>query len=355
MKKKTLSALLVAALLAIPVVSGCSSGSETNASGNTPAANSSAEGATNPQPESLDYPTKPIDFVVPFAAGGSNDLVARTIAGYLSEEWGQTINVVNKPGGGGAVGLQEVLKNSKPDGYTVVAVSTSSTSALLAGNTSLPFGLEDFKFISKVVEDPITFVVKADAPWKDLKEFSEWAKNNTDQLSYATPGPSGTSTYATAEWLDAIGADFSKARLITSTGSADSLPKVAGGHITVAALGVNDVSSMVNAGKIKILGVSSKERSKYFPDVPTAEEQGIQNLTVSFWNGVAAPAGTPDEIVKKWDDAIAKMTKDPKFEEMLKKINSESAYLNSADLKKQVEEELEKVTKIAIEKGLRKQ
>jgi tripartite-type tricarboxylate transporter receptor subunit TctC len=340
MKRKTLGGFLAATLLMISVVSGCSSASAPNTTV-----------AKNDDPK---YPTRPIDYVVPFGAGGSNDLVARAVSEYLSKEWGQPINVVNKPGAGGATGAQEVLKHAKPDGYTVLAVSTSNTSTLMAGNKNLPFSFDDFKFVSKVVEDPLAFVVKADAPWKDLKEFSDWAKNHTDQLTYATPGPSGTATFATEEWLRVIGADFSKARMVTTTGASESLPKVAGGHITLAILNISEVSTMVKAGKVKILAVSSKERSQYFPDVPTAEELGIKGLTVRFWNGVAMPAKTPDYIVKKWDEAIAKMSKDPSFLDKLKAINAESSYLNSSDLTKLVKEETEKYTDVATKNGLRK-
>jgi tripartite-type tricarboxylate transporter receptor subunit TctC len=343
MKKKTLGGLLAVALLGVSVLAGCGTSATT--------ANSNSSSAKKEEPK---YPTKAIDYVVPFGAGGSNDLTARATSEYLSKEWGHPINVVNKPGGGGAVGTQEVLKSSKPDGYTVVAASTSSTSTLIAGNANLPFKLTDFKFISKVIEDPLSFVVKADAPWNTLKEFSDWAKNNPDQLSYATPGPSGTATFATAEWLEVIGGDFSKAKMITTVGASESLPKVAGGHITLAILNVSEVSTMVKAGKLKMLAVSANERSPFFPDVPTADQAGIKNLTVKFFNGVAAPANTPDYIVKQWDEAIAKMTKDPVFIEKLKAINAQPTYMSSADLTKSVTEETEKFTDVATKKGLRK-
>ncbi|WP_248930760.1 tripartite tricarboxylate transporter substrate binding protein [Paenibacillus hamazuiensis] len=343
MKKKGFVSLLAVALLTVTMLSGCAA----------PAAKGSAGNAAAAKKEDPKYPTKPIDYVVSFGAGGGNDIIARAVAEYLSKEWGQPINVVNKAGAGGAIGVNEALKHSKPDGYTVLGTSVTNTSTLLAGTVTLPFTIADFQFVSKVVEDPLAFIVKEDAPWKDFKEFSDWAKNNTDQLTYATPGPSGIATFAISEWLDLIGADFSKARMITTVGASESMPKIAGGHITVGVLSVSEAATMVKAGKAKMLAVVSGKRSQYFPDVPTADESGIK-MTVKWWTGVAVPVGTPDSIVKKWDEAIAKMSKDPAFLEKLKSINAESSYLSTAEVTKMVKEETEKYVEVATKKGLRK-
>ena len=336
MNKKSLAFLLVLVLMVALAAAGCSSK------------------PSEVKKEEPKYPTKQVDLIVTFAPGGGNDLVGRAIGEYLTKEWGQPVNVINKPGGGGAIGVQEALKKSKPDGYTALVAGVTNSSALLAGNKGLPFTMDDFKWVSKTVEDPLAILVKADAPWKDLKEFAEWAKNNSDQLSYGTPGPSGIATYATAEFLDAIGADFSKARMITTTGGADTLPKVAGGHITMCFLSVSEASSMVKAGKVRFLAVTSPKRSQFFPDVPTAEEMGVKNLGVKWWLGIAMPAGTPDSIVKKWDDAIAKMSKAPAFLAKLKTFNAESSYMNSADVNKLAKEEGVKLSTMAEKKGLRK-
>jgi tripartite-type tricarboxylate transporter receptor subunit TctC len=337
MKKKTLAGLLGVALLAVTVISGCGSPSSSTAA----------------KKEDLKYPVKPIDYIVPYAPGGGTDLVARAVAGYIAKEWGHPVNVINKPGAGGATGVQEALKQAKNDGYTVLATNVSSASALIGGSVSLPFKLEDHLFISQVVEDPLVFVVKDDAPWKDLKEFSEWVKKNPDQLTYTTSGPTAIATFGVAEWMDAIGADFSKARMIVTKGAADSIPKVAGGHVVLSVQALGESSTLVKAGKVKMIAVQAKKRSQYFPDVPTVEEAGIK-MTSKWWTGVAAPVGTPKEIVKKWEDALANMSKDPSFLEKLKQISAESAYLNSADFTKAVKIETDKFTDVAIKKDLRK-
>jgi tripartite-type tricarboxylate transporter receptor subunit TctC len=299
------------------------------------------------------YPTKQIEYVVPFAAGGGTDLVARAVADYLSKEFSQPVTVVNKPGGGGATGAQAALKQAAADGYTVLANNVSSVSMLSAGLTNPPVKIEDHNFVARVVKDPLAFAVKSDAPWKDLKEFNEWVKKNPDQLTWTSVGPAGISAFAVAEWLDAIGVDFKKTRMVTTTGAADSMPKVAGGHAVLAVHSIAEVHSMVSSGKVKLLAVQSEKRSPYFPNVPTVTEQGIK-MTAEWWTGISLPVGVPEHVVKKWDEATAKMAKDQAFLDKLKNINVEGSYLNSVDFAKSVNDETKYFTELATKKEIRK-
>lgn len=332
MKMKVFAGLLVSVFLSGTLIAGCS----------TSAA----------KKENAKYPTKQIEVTVPFAAGGGTDLTARAMSEYLSKEWGQPVSVVNKTGAGGATGTQAVLKQGSKDGYSALVSSVSSVSGLLAGNTHLPFKVEDFRFVAKIANDPLAYVVKADAPWKDIKEFNEWVKKNPDKLTFSSNGPTAIATFGVIQWLDSIGGDFSKARLIRTNGSSEALPKVAGGHITLAVQGVSEVSNLVKAGKLKILGIASPKRSPFFPDVPTMEEQGVKGITVSLWYGVSLPAGTPDYVVKKWESTLEKMMKDPAFQEKLKSRNAEPGYMNSADFTRFVKEEIAQFRDIAKKKGL---
>lgn len=340
MKGARIGAALLTAVLAVStVVVGCSpkTGSDTAA-----------------REQKVDYPTKPIDYVVPFAPGGGVDLVARVLAEYASKEWGQPVNVVNKAGGGGAIGAEYALKQAKKDGYTVLADNVSTTSMLVSGMLQPPVKIEERTLVSRVVLDPIAFVVKADAPWKDLKEFTDWAKQNPQDLTWTSVGAAGTSAFAVADLLTAVGADFSKTRMVVTTGAADSVPKVAGGHAILAAHTVAEVYPMVSAGKVKVLGVAAAKRSPYYPDVPTLEEQGIKGVTVKWWTGVTLPAGTPDAIVKKWEELIAKASKDASFQEKLKNLHVEGSYQNSQEFTKFVLDEVTQYTKLATERGMRK-
>ncbi|MBP1155649.1 MULTISPECIES: tripartite tricarboxylate transporter substrate binding protein [unclassified Paenibacillus] len=342
MKKKIFGSILAASLLAL-AVAGC---------GTAPASNGSAGSTPAPAKEEPKYPTKQIEIIVPFAAGGGTDIFARAMSDYLSKEWGQPVIVVNKPGAGGATGTQAVLKQGSKDGYSVVTQSVSAVTGLLAGVPNLPFKYEDYQFISRNTNDPLAFVVKSDAPWNSIEELNDWVKQNPDKLTFASNGPTAIATFGVIQWLDSIGGDFSKAKLIVTNGAGDALPKVAGGHITLGVQGVSEVSNLVKAGKLKILAVASPERSPFFPDAPTLEEKGVKNITASFWVGVSMPAGVPDHVVKKWETTLEKMHKDSAFQEKLKSMSVQGSYQNPTEYANYVKEELALFSEMVKAKGL---
>ncbi|AJY74201.1 tripartite tricarboxylate transporter substrate binding protein [Paenibacillus beijingensis] len=329
-KKRTITGILL--LAAAVALSGCSG------------ARQSAD----------NYPTKPIELVAPYSAGGGVDLVMRAVAEYLGKEWGQTITVVNKPGGGGAIGAQYALKEAPKDGYTVLAVNNSNTTMLTAGSKNPAVKLEDQIFGAMIAGDALAYAVKADAPWKDFKEFSDWVKQHPEQLTWTSVGAAGFSSFGVAEWLNAIGADFTKTRMVTSKGASDSVPKVAGGHAVLAVHTVGEMYAMAEAGKIRILAVQSPERSPLLPNVPTTAEQGLPDLAVKWWTGISFPKGTPDAVINKWQDALEKMEQDPVFIEQLRKIHLNPAYQNSEQFVKTINEETARSTEIAEKNGIRK-
>ncbi|ASJ55432.1 transporter [Brevibacillus formosus] len=300
------------------------------------------------------YPSKQVEYIVPYSAGGGVDLVARAAADYLSKEWGQPIVVVNKAGGGGAVGAEYALKQAKNDGYTALAVNVSNTTMLAAGMKTPPITNEDQVYTARIGKGTLAFAVKADAPWKDFAEFSAWVRANPEQLTWTSVGPAGFSAFGVAEWLDVIGADFAKTRMIVTKGASDSVPKVAGGHAVLAVHTVGEIMPMLQAGKVKILAVSGDKRSPFLPDVPTAEEQGIQGLSVFWWTGVSFAKGTPESVIRKWEEAIAKMEKDPAFLQKLSEIQVEPAYAASEVFTKETQAETTYYLELATKKSIRK-
>lgn len=300
------------------------------------------------------YPDRQIEYVVPYSAGGGVDLVARAAADYLSKEWGQPVVVVNKPGGGGTVGAQYALKQAKNDGYTALAVNVSNTSMLSAGMKQPLITNADQIYAARIGKGTLAFAVKADAPWKDFAEFSQWVKQHPEQLTWTSVGPAGFSAFGVAEWMDAIGADFSKTRMIVTKGASDSLPKVAGGHAILAVHTVGEINPMLQAKKVKILAVSGDERSPFLPDVPTAEEQGVKGLTVFWWTGVSFPKGTPVYVIKKWEEAVAKMVKDPAFVKKLHDMQVEPDYADSARFTQDVQKETGYYVELAEKRSMRK-
>ena len=305
--------------------------------------------------QARDYPTRPIEIVVPFAAGGGSDLIARVVADSMSKKWGQPILVVNKPGGGGVPGARAALKESRPDGYTMLLDIHTLSSMLIGAWKTPPLTLADRKYAGRIVRDPMVFAVKADAPWKTFKEFAEWVKTHPSQLVWSTAGPAGPSRYTAYDLFTQLGVDATKTKMVITEGAADSMTKLAGGHVMLAIHSVAEAHAMTTAGKIRPLAALSPSRTKYLPDVPTAEEQGVmKGVRVQWWAAAAFPAATPDPIVKKWELALADMTKDPHFLAGADRINMNIDYLDAAATRAFVEKEAAGYREMAAAIGIRR-
>ena len=301
------------------------------------------------------YPTKPIELVVPFTAGGGTDLIGRLVADYIGKKWAQPILVVNKAGGGGVPGARAALKDARPDGYTALVDIHTTSSMLIGAAQNPPLTIDDRKYAARLVRDPMVFAVKADAPWKSLKELSEWVKANPDQLVWASAGPAGPSRYTAYDWFTQIGVDPVKTKMVITPGAADSMTKLAGGHVVLAIHSVAEAHAMLQAGKIRLLGVLSPTRVKALTDVPTAEEQGVmKGVRVQWWAAIAFPAGTPDPIVKKWEGALAEMARDPAFIAGAERINMSIDFLDAAATRAFVEKEIAGYTEMATKIGIRR-
>ena len=302
-----------------------------------------------------EYPEKPVEIVVPFVAGGGTDLIARLTADYVGKKWNSPILVVNKPGGGGIPAARAALKDSRPDGYTVLMDIHTLSSMHVAAFKQPQIALADRKYAGRIVRDPMVFAVKADAPYKTFKEFSDWVKAHPDELVWTSTGPSGPSRYTAFDWLTQIGVDPTKTKMVITPGAADAFQKLAGGHVVLSMQSVAEADAMLKAGKIKLLAVLSPQRLPSLPDVPTAEEQGVMKGTrVQWWAAAAFPAGTPDAIVKKWEGALAEMAKDPKFLEGAARINMGIDFLPGAETLKFVEREVSGYTEMAEKLGIRR-
>lgn len=302
-----------------------------------------------------DYPTKAVEIIVPFVPGGGTDLIARLVSDYMGKKWGKPMLVVNKPGGGGIVGARAALKDARPDGYTIL-IDIHTTSSMHIGAWKTPqLTLADRKYAARIVRDPMVFAVKADAPWKNFKEFSDWVKANPGDLVWSSVGPSGPSRYTAFDWFTQIGVDPAKTKMVITEGAGDSFAKLAGGHVALAIHSVAEANAMLKAGKIRLLAVLSPSRIKYIPDVPTAEEQGVmKGVRVQWWASVAFPAATPDPVVRKWEAAVAEMVKDPAFLAGADRISMNIDFLPAAEMRAFVEKEVEGYTEMAAKIGIRR-
>jgi tripartite-type tricarboxylate transporter receptor subunit TctC len=301
------------------------------------------------------YPARGVEIVVPFVPGGGTDLIARATADYLGKKWGQPMLVVNKPGGGGVIGARAALKEARPDGHTVLMDIHTTAPMMIGAWKTPPIALADRKWAGRIVLDPMVFAVKADASWKDFRELSAWVKANPEQLVWSSVGPSGPSRYTAFDWFSQIGVDPGKTKMVITDGAADSMTKLAGGHVVLAIHSVAEAKAMAEGGKIRLLAVLAPRRVSYIDSVPTAEEQGVmKGVSVSWWAGISVPAATPDAIVKKWEGALAEMVKDPAFRTATDRMWMNLDYMDAAAMTAFVEKQAAYYVEMAGKIGIRK-
>jgi tripartite-type tricarboxylate transporter receptor subunit TctC len=300
------------------------------------------------------YPTRQIEIIVPAGPGGGTDVFARSVAQFVSKRFGQPVLVVNKPGGGMLIGTHYALKQTKPDGYSVLADTHGCSSMMVAGIVSPPAKLEDRVFISRLIVDSMVFPVKSDAPWKTFRELTEWVKTHPRELTYGGAGAAGTAGFTVNAWLTNIGMTAADARLVATSSANDTLTKVAGGHIMLGPSTVGESYIMAQAGKVRVLAVSADNRSPYMPDVPTVAEMGVPTIRVTWWAGISAPKGTPQYVIEKWAKALEEVSRDPAFLQQAKNLHLTVSYLGPGEFKDFVYKEAEYYTDLAAKIGIRK-
>lgn len=253
------------------------------------------------------YPDHPIRLVVGFSAGGTTDVVARIVGKEISQELGQAVVVENRPGAGSNIGT-ELVARAKPDGYTLYMVAvTSAINQTLYKN--IKFNLvKDFAPVALAVKVPNVLVVNPKVPVHSVKELVAYAKANPGKLNFASSG-SGTSIHMAGElFKQRAGVDILH---VPYKGSAPAETDLMGGQVEMMFDNMPAAWPHVKAGKLRALAVTTAERSKTAPDLPTMEESGFPNFDVSSWFGVLAPAGTPADVVNKLNAAVEKAISKP--------------------------------------------
>jgi tripartite-type tricarboxylate transporter receptor subunit TctC len=276
---------------------------------------------------SQDYPTRPIQIMVPFAPGGMSDLPARAFAATAEKYLGQPMVVINKPGGKGLTGALDVAKG-KPDGYMIGFFQLHlSIPEAYAAFQQPPYTSNDLKPIAQLVNAAPTIAVKADAPWNTLAELIEYARKNPT-LKYGSQ-PEGTLASLTMKSISKKSGVPLQAVPIESDSAI--LTSLLGGHVPVGTINFPTVKPHLEAGKVKLLAVMLDERLASAPKVPTIAECGYRLIFVPFV-GFFAPQGTPDAIIKKLETTIKKVTEDPAFLEKIQKLSIQAKYRGSEQL-----------------------
>jgi tripartite-type tricarboxylate transporter receptor subunit TctC len=294
------------------------------------------------------WPSKPIKWIVPFAPGGTTDILARTIGEKLARALGQPVIIENKPGAGGGVGAEFTAK-ALPDGYTIMG-GTISTHAINASlYKSLPYDpIKDFAPITLIVRLPNLLVVHPDVPAKSVGELIALLKANPGKYTFASSG-NGTSQHLSGELFKAMaGVEMQH---IPYKGSPPALQDVVAGQVTMTFDNITTAWPLAKAGKLRALAVTTAKRSSIAPDVPTLAESGLNGYEVGSWQGVFAPAGTPPEIVKRLNAEIVKIINQPDVKEKLVGLGAEPVANTSEEFGALVKAEVVKWADVVKKSG----
>ncbi|HZK66817.1 MAG TPA: tripartite tricarboxylate transporter substrate binding protein, partial [Chloroflexota bacterium] len=285
-----------------------------------------AAATTAPAAAKIDYPTRPIELVVPFAAGGAADVAARKIGAILGKELGQTITVANVTGAGGAVAYSRV-KNAKPDGYSLLW--SSAAMATLPAQGNVDFDYKAFDHVAMVATETVTLAVAADSPYKSFKDFlDQAAKRGADKPMTVGNSGVGSFTHLSAVAV-AENAKVPFTHIAFGTGLA--VTNLLGGHIDASVQHPAELLSTLKNNQVRMLTVSNKERIPAFKDVPTLKEQGIDLELIQF-RAVSAPKGTPKPILDKLETAMMKAADSPEWKEYNDSVGSETVKMGSGGL-----------------------
>lgn len=269
--------------------------------------------------QAQNYPTKPVRVVVPFAAGGAGDLIARAVSQKVSEGLGQPFVIENRPGAGGVVAAETVAK-AEPDGHTLFLMSSGT--AVTAGLfKSLPYDtLRDFAPVSTLSAFGIAIVVPAGSPHQNLASLLAWARAHPGKLNIGSINI-GSTQHLTAElFKSTAGLD---AQVVPFNGTPALVNALRGQQVDVAVEITGPVLPQISAGAVRALAVTGERRLAALPDVPTAVESGVAGLLASSWNGFAAPARTPRDVVAKLNAAIAAALGSPDLQKRLRELNAD--------------------------------
>lgn len=286
-----------------------------------------------------DYPTKSIDMIVPFSAGGGNDTFVRALQPLLEEKLGEDLVIRNLAGGGGAVGMSRAVA-SKPDGYTFLAASNAMLTLEAMGNVA--FSHDDFDFIAKVVEEPYVIAVGGDSQYANLKELIQAATSGTT-LKVGVSGVGSSAHIAAVAMANRTDAKFN---IIPYPGGSEAISAAMGGHVDAVVLGGAELRSALESGRLKALAMTYDQRSDSLPDVPTFQESGY-DLTLTVWRGIAAPKGISDDVRRKWVEAIQQIIEDGSYADTAANLGTQLAPLYGDELDTFIEQSSEVMTEAA--------
>ena len=265
------------------------------------------------------YPNRSVTMVVPFAAGGPTDVVARALGQAMSRTLGQAVVIENKLGAGGTLAAGHVAK-AAPDGYTIL-IHHNGMATAPALYRKLPFDpLTDFEYISQAVDVPMTLLGRKDLPAKNLQELTAYLKANAAKINLAHAGLGAVSQLCSMVFRQAIGLDF---QTVPYQGTAPAMNALLAGQVDLLCDQTTQTLQHIKAGSVQFYGVTTRERIKALPDAPTLDEQGLKGFQVVVWHGIYAPKGTPAAVIDKVNAAVRGALKDPVVQQRMAELGAE--------------------------------
>lgn len=295
------------------------------------------------------YPAKPITMIVPFPPGGLADLVGRPVAEAMSRELGQTVVIENKGGAGGGIGMAQASK-APADGYTIL-LALSSFSVIPEADTLLGrapmYTFQSLRPIARFTADPTVLAVRAEAPWKTVKDFVEDAKKRPGAINYGSSGNYGTMHVPMEILAQNAGVKLTH---VPFTGAGPAVVALLGGQIDAVSSGPATVLQHVKAGKLRVLGHWGDGRLQALPDAPSLKEAGY-NAEYAQWSGLFIPAGVPEPIAQRLRAAAKMAANDPKVKEVINNAGSPILYQDTPDFEKYVQADVKRMADVVKKIG----
>lgn len=301
-----------------------------------------------------DYPTKPIRLIAPYAAGGDSDASARNLSVVGPKYLGQPLIVQNIVGASGIIGSQRV-KTSTPDGYTLLIARGGSQAINPALDSSTPYKWNDWTFLSLLDFNPVACVVKGDSEFRTMKDLIAYLKANPGKLNYATAGPGTTQHLAVEVLLSAAGLTSTAAEQIGYKGGGEATQAVLSNTVQFLCNNIPTLGGQLRAGTMRGLLVTTPERLKDYPDIPTARELDLKPMEdVMGWSALYGPPGLPQPVIDKWVDALKKIADDPDWQRGNASFGGVPAIRSQQETEKFAREQYELYLRLGAQLGLKK-
>jgi tripartite-type tricarboxylate transporter receptor subunit TctC len=302
--------------------------------------------------QASDYPNRPITIVVPYGPGGAADLSARLVAGSAPAYLGQPVLAINKTGAAGVVG-SNFVKNSKPDGYTLLSARVGSQMGVPAMNKTIPYKWDDFTILGLIEANPFVLVVSPKSGITSFAQFEAKVKAG-EEMSYSSAGVGTLLHTGVAVLADAMNADFEKLIHVPFKGGGKAAAAVISGQVDFSFQNLSAVMGKIEAGQLIPIVVSTSERQKIIKDVPTAKEVGHPNIEMVIgWSAIYGPPGLPDDVITKWTETLQSLKKDGGWNKMTKSLGNIVDIRSPAETKKYVEAQYKAYDKALAKMGLR--